>query len=242
MKKRILFIGVTIFLLTLAYFVGDTTTPESEITPEPFRIDRTALTEKVPTEEAALSTSDEPETDQKDVPAKPEKVTEEKSLVSTEEPQASTPTENTITSGPVRAAELEDTVQERTTLCTLSVQCDEVLSNLDKLKKGKEAIIPQDGVFYPKTKVEFSEGESVFDILYRELRSRGIHFEFVKTPAYNSVYIEGIGNLYEFDCGDYSGWTYRVNGVKPNVGCSQYQVQKGDVITVSYTCNFLKER
>ena len=65
---------------------------------------------------------------------------------------------------------------------------------------------------------------------------RGIHMESTWTPAYNSAYIEGIGNLYEFDCGAESGWMYAVNGWFPNYGCSQYALQDGDTGTWVYTC------
>ena len=54
---------------------------------------------------------------------------------------------------------------------------------------------------------------------------------------YNSAYIEGIYNLYEFDVGDGSGWMYKVNDWFPNYGCSRYQVQQGDVICWVYTCD-----
>ena len=55
--------------------------------------------------------------------------------------------------------------------------------------------------------------------------------------AYNSAYIEGIHNLYEFDCGQLSGWIYKVNGWSPNYGCSRYDLADGDVIEWQYTCN-----
>ncbi len=54
---------------------------------------------------------------------------------------------------------------------------------------------------------------------------------------YNSAYIEGIHNLYEFDCGELSGWMYKVNDWFPNYGCSRYQLKDGDVICWEYTCN-----
>ena len=56
---------------------------------------------------------------------------------------------------------------------------------------------------------------------------------------YNSVYIKGIANLYEFDCGELSGWFYKVNGEKPNFGCSQYKLKDDDKVEWVYTCNFL---
>ena len=61
--------------------------------------------------------------------------------------------------------------------------------------------------------------------------------EFSVTPIYDSAYIEGIANLYEFDCGELSGWMYRVNGWFPNYGCSRYVLQDGDTVEWLYTCD-----
>ena len=83
----------------------------------------------------------------------------------------------------------------------------------------------------------FSEGDTVFDVLQRVCRAQGIHMESNWTPAYNSAYIEGIGNLYEFDCGNLSGWMYSVNGVWPDYGCSSCTLHDGDTVVWSYTCD-----
>ena len=121
--------------------------------------------------------------------------------------------------------------------CTLSVRCDTILNNIDNLDSEKLELVPDNGVIFPATTVTFYEGESVFNVLQRELRRAGIHMEFVNTPIYNSAYIEGINNLYEFDCGNLSGWMYKVNGWFPNYGCSRYQIKQGDVIEWEYTCD-----
>ncbi len=59
--------------------------------------------------------------------------------------------------------------------------------------------------------------------------------EFTRTPIYNSTYIEGIHNLYEFDGGELSGWMYRVNGTFPNRGASAYRLTDGDQVEWVYT-------
>ena len=97
--------------------------------------------------------------------------------------------------------------------------------------------MPEDGWVLQPTEVAFHEGESVFDVLQRTCRQQGIHMEYENTPMYNSAYIEGIHNLYEFDCGELSGWMYKVNGWFPNYGCSRYQLQEGDVVCWVYTCD-----
>lgn len=124
--------------------------------------------------------------------------------------------------------------------CTLSIRCDTLLKeeNYNVAKSnGKASMIPADGVIYSTKKVEFYQGESVFDVLLREVQKYGIHMEYSMTPIYNSNYIEGINNLYEFNGGELSGWMYKVNGWFPNYGCSRYSVQDGDVIEWVYTCD-----
>ena len=125
-------------------------------------------------------------------------------------------------------------------ICTISVRCDDVLNHMDKLSEEKQSIIPPNGIILQEETFIFSEGESVFDVLLRVMKEKNIHMEYVDTPMYNSVYIEGIGNLYEFDCGDTSGWQYRVNGIKPTYGCSQYKVKSGDRIEFFYQCSMFE--
>lgn len=118
---------------------------------------------------------------------------------------------------------------------TLSIDCKTILDDMEDFNKDKLSVLPSDGIILKPTKVTFYEGETVFDVLLRECKARGIHMEYVMTPKYNSNYIEGIHNLYEFDCGRWSGWMYNVNGWYPNYGCSRYPVKDGDVIEWKFT-------
>ena len=121
--------------------------------------------------------------------------------------------------------------------CTFSISCATILDNRDQLKAAKADYVPDDGVILPETEVTFYEGESVFDLLQRLCRDNGIPMESSWSPLYKSAYIEGIGQLYEFDCGELSGWMYSVNGAFPNYGCSQYTLADGDVVCWVYTCD-----
>ena len=136
---------------------------------------------------------------------------------------------------PVEPQEAEVTDQALT--CTLTVRCDSILAHMDWLDPEKAELVPADGVLFPTATVTFYEGESVFHVLQREMKKAGIHLEFTNTPIYNSAYIEGIGNLYEYDCGELSGWMYQVNGWFPNYGCSRYPLQAGDNVQWVYTCD-----
>ena len=121
--------------------------------------------------------------------------------------------------------------------CTLSISCATILNNMDLCDPEKRELVPEDGWILKPTVVTFYEGESVFNVLQRTCKQQKIHMEFSNTPAYNSAYIEGIHNLYEFDVGNLSGWMYKVNDWFPNYGCSRYALKDGDIVEWVYTCD-----
>ena len=131
-------------------------------------------------------------------------------------------------------------IEEETTAqgsVTLSIDCITILDNWDRLDPAKRDLVPGDGVLFPAAIVLLEAGDTVFDVLLRATRASGIHMEFSQNPALASKYVEGIGNLYEFDCGELSGWTYLVNGQGQGVGSSSYTLADGDTVEWRYTCD-----
>lgn len=133
----------------------------------------------------------------------------------------------------------DDTTTESSGSCTIRIECSTILKNMDDLKESKRSYVPSNGVILNQTTVSFSEGETVYDVLTRTCKKAGIPLEVSYSGGYGSYYVEGIGNLYEFDCGRQSGWIYTVNGRDPNYGCSSYHLKAGDHIEWSYTCKGL---
>ena len=128
---------------------------------------------------------------------------------------------------------------EENNVCTIPIVCDTILDNLDNLEEEKAPYVPKDAVILPKTQVSFTEGDTVFEVLQKVCAAAELQIEYSWTPMYNSYYIEGINHLYEFDCGNESGWMYKVNEWFPNYGCSAYTLKNGDDIVWCYTCNGL---
>ena len=83
--------------------------------------------------------------------------------------------------------------------------------------------------------VHFNDGDTVYDVLVKACKLNKIQFEYEGSGS--STYIKGINYLYEFDCGELSGWEYSVNGVFPSVGCGSYKLSDGDNIKWLYTCD-----
>ena len=132
--------------------------------------------------------------------------------------------------------------------CTVTIDCSELRERPEKLKiPEKIAFVPKNGYIVKDVTVEFKDGESVFDVLRKVCQTHtctdnckfcqaeGIQMESTYTPQFDNYYVEGIHQLYEKDCGGTSGWTYWVNGVFPNYGCSQYKVKPGDRIEWVYS-------
>ena len=127
--------------------------------------------------------------------------------------------------------------EEQATTCSISIVCTTVLDHLDWLAEGKADIVPAGGIMLSATEVEPQEGETAFSLLQRATRAAGIPMEASFTPGTGSAYVEGIGNLYEFDCGQRSGWLYFVNGISPGYSASEYTLKPGDRVEWVYTCD-----
>lgn len=182
-----------------------------------------------------------------------EQTTETKEPKTTEQPTTEEPGQNTTEAPtterpahqkpekPATTEEPETTEQkpaeEQTYTCTISINCDNILKNWNMLDRSKQSCVPADGWILKEVEVEFKKGQTVFDVLKDITKKKSIQLEYSFTALYGSYYIEGIHNLYEFDCGELSGWEYCVNGKFPAFGCSKYVLKDGDKIEWKYTCD-----
>ena len=110
---------------------------------------------------------------------------------------------------------------------TISINCSTAVKYKNSKRKNPDILKP--------CNISFNKGETVFDILKRACKEYKIQFEYEGKGS--SVYISGIDYLYEFDCGDLSGWEYSVNDKFPNVGCNSNNLKDGDVVKWLYTCD-----
>lgn len=122
-------------------------------------------------------------------------------------------------------------------ICTLTVRCDTLTAKRESLAPEIQEIVPANGVVLQTISLEPQEGETAFSLLQRAAREQRLHLEFQMTPGTGGVYVEGIGNLYEFDGGPLSGWLYRVNGVFYPESASDHGLSPGDQVEWIYTCD-----
>ena len=118
------------------------------------------------------------------------------------------------------------------TECAITIQCKEILSHMDDLKDGHEEFVPKNGYFLKSCRLEYENDDTVYSVLKRACRENGIKMSARKTVY--GMYVVGLNNIDEFDCGGSSGWTYYVNGDFPNVACDKYELHGGESIEFKY--------
>lgn len=135
-----------------------------------------------------------------------------------------------ITAAPTSPPQVNGNENEKITV-TFSVDCRNAI-NYGILSQGSFAqVLPADGIILSTSAITVKNGESVMSALKKILKENRINFSIS-----SSGYVRMISGLSEFDCGAYSGWMYKVNGVLPSVSTKSYPLKDGDKVEFVYTC------
>ena len=127
------------------------------------------------------------------------------------------------------------TPQSKTVTCTITVECKNIHTHMSQLKSGHERFVPNDGYIIHAESHTVNRGSTAYDVLKLACNAHGIRLT-AKSTSYG-VYVVGINNLDEKDCGSASGWMYKVNGTVPMTSCGKYKMDSGDNLVFYYVCN-----
>lgn len=122
--------------------------------------------------------------------------------------------DTTTTTKPTTEAE------KQTITVTISISCEKAI----EYGKGDPS-----GYFLVPFEYTAKQGDTAFDVLEAVAKENGITLKYQ-----NKSYIQAINGLAERDCGGASGWTYRINGEKPNKAATKYELADGDSIEWYY--------
>ena len=210
---------------------GEAVSEDSEQTPEPMPspIVTTTANREIDYETGSESPHVTKPPREPDKPEETAAVTT-KQPVRTERPRGTAHPRATLKPG---ADEATESPKVTPATYTFAIECTRILDRTELWRDGLGEVIPSDGYFYCGTR-EWRRGESVYDALAEICEENDILLDSRFTPLYNTYYVSGIGNLYEFDCGSESGWKYSVNGVLPGVGSSLCTIKKGDSVIFFY--------
>ncbi|WP_186668153.1 DUF4430 domain-containing protein [Sporosarcina sp. BP05] len=88
----------------------------------------------------------------------------------------------------------------------------------------------------PATEMKIIDGDTVLKALIAITKEKKIQMDY-RGGQGATAYVEGMGNVYEFDRGQGSGWMYRVNGIFPDRGAGAVSLLAGDRVEWLYTTN-----
>ena len=131
----------------------------------------------------------------------------------------------------------EDSSSKKEIHCTISIICPALSEDPSVMREAYRSYIPESGVLLSSSSVTLREGSSVFDLLKAVCQAKDIALDAEYSTLYSGSYIRGIGHLYERQAGDMSGWLYKVNGVIPQKGASNYILKDNDNVVWGYTTN-----
>ena len=126
------------------------------------------------------------------------------------------------------------TPPSKTVTCTITVECKNIHKHMSQLKSGHERFVPNDGYIIHAESHTVDRGSTAYDMLKLACNAHGIRLT-ARNTSYG-VYVVGINNLDEKDCGGVSGWMYKVNGTAPLTSCGKYKMDSGDNLVFYYVC------
>ncbi|MCR8743799.1 S-layer homology domain-containing protein [Romboutsia lituseburensis] len=97
-------------------------------------------------------------------------------------------------------------------------------------------VYKDDGAIYESLEVPYTSGDTAYSIIKKVLGNK-----VQSIGSDETIYVEAIDGLGEFDRGKDSGWNYSVNRVMPNYSAGIYSLKAGDEIIWHYTINLGKD-
>lgn len=155
--------------------------------------------------------------------------------------KSTTKVTTTSTTSPVTSIELtqnttvKPTISENSEICYVTVECKEILNKLEKLSPGHSKYVPKNGYILQNYPVKISIGDTAYDALKTACSDNNI--KLTSTSTVYGIYVNGINNIDEKDCGSQSGWLYSVNSIYPSVSCGKQEINPNDNLIFHYTCN-----
>jgi hypothetical protein len=97
-----------------------------------------------------------------------------------------------------------------------------------------------EGYLLAPRKIAIDDQTKAADVLIQACNEAGLKLENTGSGA--MLYTKAVGDWREFDKGPYSGWSYRINGVKGDRSSGVKDVNPGDTIEWSYVLDFREDK
>ena len=93
---------------------------------------------------------------------------------------------------------------------TVSIDVSKIFDHEADLNKDKADFVPEDGMILKKVTVVIGKDSNALDQLREACEDNDVQIE-VSESQYGK-FVDGLGQIYSGDCGEWSGWMFKVNG------------------------------
>ena len=119
---------------------------------------------------------------------------------------------------------------------SVSIDVSKIFDHKADLNQDKADFVPEDGKILGKVTVVIEEDSSAIDQLKKACDENDIDYE-ISGSQYGD-FVNGLGQIYSGDCGDWSGWMFKLNGEWAEKGADQTILNEGDEVEWVFICDY----
>lgn len=142
--------------------------------------------------------------------------------------------------GACQSKEETATPAGETPTADIQVSVKPILDHMDDLNESKVSYVPEDGMLLPEQVITFEEGSSALDVLLKVTKDYRIPVDYDKgaQSSTGSAFIKGIGQIYNGDCLDTSGWMLKIDDEWAERGADEITIKSGQKIEWIFICDY----
>ena len=119
---------------------------------------------------------------------------------------------------------------------TVSIDVSKIFDHEADLNKDKADFVPEDGMILKKVTVVIGKDSNALDQLREACEDNDVQIE-VSESQYGK-FVDGLGQIYSGDCGEWSGWMFKVNGKWAELGADATVLNENDEVEWVFVCDY----
>ncbi len=119
---------------------------------------------------------------------------------------------------------------------TISINVSKIFDHEADLNQDKKDFVPEDGMILKKVTVVVKKDATALDQLREACDDNDVDIE-VSESQYGK-FVDGLGQIYSGDCGEWSGWMFKVNGKWAELGADATVLNENDEVEWVFVCDY----
>lgn len=123
---------------------------------------------------------------------------------------------------------------------SIQISVQPILDHMDDLNESKIQYVPEDGMLLNDQVITYEEGSTALDVLLKVTKDYriAVDYEDGAQSSSGSSFVKGIGQIYNGDCLDTSGWMLKIDGKWAETGASEITIKNGQKMEWIFICDY----